>query len=393
MGKKIIMLIFFFIQSVVCDIYNIERATSYNGQLNTMMFDALAFWTGDFNSASYFPPGKVCDYWGFQSMRDNDPSGNGHSGNFLNYASLNVLSILNSEQLSKMSALATQQESELSELGYSRLVVVNAIREMTSIFNYTALSEYLSDVYLKDGIISIAQAKLKAEIILSLNTTQKLFLSSMNCGSASWPHFADTSFSVKINGKNPTALIRGYAGDILSWFNGNVEKDVYFCPERHATYFGSFYLKDAQAMLNKSYLISTTITGDAGALTLANMTLAGQSILKNIINAQSAALQEIVNIRRNISTELRKLLIGQTIDEDFIKEKSKEYGKLDAYITYLYANAFKSISLTTTQKEYLTKLRNVVCPLTASLPFLFSTPIILDPNTLPNSDFLFENAV
>lgn len=386
------MLILFFLQSVLCTVYNIERATSFNGQLNTMMFDALAFWTGDFNAASYFPPGKVCDYWGFQSMRDNDPSGNGHSGNFLNYASLNVLSILNAEQLTKMTALASQQELELLELGYDRLVVVDAIRDLKT-FNLTALAEYFSSMYLKDGIISIAQAKLKASIILSLNETQKSFLRSMTFGSALWPHFADTSFSVKINGKNPTALVRGYAGDILSWFNGNIESDVYFCPERHATYFGSFYLKDAQAMLNKSYLISTTITGNAGALTLANMSIAVQALLKSVITMQSGALAEIVEIRRNISTEFRKLLLSGIIDEELIKEKSKRYGELDAYITYLYANTFQSITLSNIQINYLKSLRNLVCPLTPALPFLFSTPSLFDVSNLPEHEFLFNNAV
>ena len=39
-----------------------------------------------------------------------------------------------------------------------------------------------------------------------------------------------------------------YAGDIYSWYAGSVEADVYFCPERHGTYFGSFYLKDTPVM-------------------------------------------------------------------------------------------------------------------------------------------------
>jgi hypothetical protein len=39
-----------------------------------------------------------------------------------------------------------------------------------------------------------------------------------------------------------------YAGDIYSWYAGSVEADVYFCPERQGTYFGSFYLKDTPVM-------------------------------------------------------------------------------------------------------------------------------------------------
>jgi len=39
-----------------------------------------------------------------------------------------------------------------------------------------------------------------------------------------------------------------YASEMFSWYAGSVEADVYFCPERHATYFGSFYMKDIPAM-------------------------------------------------------------------------------------------------------------------------------------------------
>jgi hypothetical protein len=39
-----------------------------------------------------------------------------------------------------------------------------------------------------------------------------------------------------------------YAGDLFSWYAGSLDADVYFCPERHGTYFGSFYIKDAPAI-------------------------------------------------------------------------------------------------------------------------------------------------
>ena len=45
-------------------------------------FDAAAFLTGDLGSDSFFPPGKVADFWGFQYLRDNDPSEMGHAGDF-----------------------------------------------------------------------------------------------------------------------------------------------------------------------------------------------------------------------------------------------------------------------------------------------------------------------
>ena len=55
----------------------------------------------------------------------------------------------------------------------------------------------------------------------------------------------------------------------VQWYAGNVEADVYFCPERHATYFGSFYMKDIPAMGNPNFSISTSLTGDSGEAFLA----------------------------------------------------------------------------------------------------------------------------
>ncbi|MCP4994904.1 MAG: hypothetical protein GY934_14140, partial [Gammaproteobacteria bacterium] len=49
--------------------YNIEQALSDRAQGMTIAFDALAFLTGDLGSDSFFPPGKVADFWGFQYMR------------------------------------------------------------------------------------------------------------------------------------------------------------------------------------------------------------------------------------------------------------------------------------------------------------------------------------
>ena len=63
-----------------------------------------------------------------------------------------------------------------------------------------------------------------------------------------------------------------YASEMFSWYAGNVEADVYFCPERHATYFGSFYMKDIPAMGNPNYSISTSLTGDSGEAFLAALT-------------------------------------------------------------------------------------------------------------------------
>ncbi|MBK7450045.1 MAG: YbhB/YbcL family Raf kinase inhibitor-like protein [Anaerolineales bacterium] len=70
--------------------YNIEQAVSDKAQGMTISYDALAFMTGDLGSDSFFPPGKVADFWGFQYLRDNDPSHMGHAGDFLTSAAMNT---------------------------------------------------------------------------------------------------------------------------------------------------------------------------------------------------------------------------------------------------------------------------------------------------------------
>jgi len=78
--------------------YSLEQAVSDQAQLHTIAFDGLAFLTGDFNSDTFLPPGKVSDYFGFQYMRDVDAQEGGHNTSFLTRIALNMLAILNEEQ-------------------------------------------------------------------------------------------------------------------------------------------------------------------------------------------------------------------------------------------------------------------------------------------------------
>ena len=63
--------------------YNITQATSERAQLHTVAFSGLAFITGNFGADTFFPPGKVADFFGFQYMRDNDKNEKGHNTDFL----------------------------------------------------------------------------------------------------------------------------------------------------------------------------------------------------------------------------------------------------------------------------------------------------------------------
>ena len=45
--------------------FTMEQTLSDQAQLTTIAFDGLSFLTGNMGSDSFFPPGKVADYWGF----------------------------------------------------------------------------------------------------------------------------------------------------------------------------------------------------------------------------------------------------------------------------------------------------------------------------------------
>jgi hypothetical protein len=73
-----------------------------------------------------------------------------------------------------------------------------------------------------------------------------------------------------------------YAGDMFSWYAGSVEADVYFCPERQGTYFGSFYMKDAPAVGNPNYTIPSNLTAEMGEAFLKTLTPAQAPLITNL---------------------------------------------------------------------------------------------------------------
>ena len=59
--------------------FTMAQTLSDGAQLDTLSFDGFGFITGSLGADSFFPPGKVADFWGFQYLRDNDPEGMGHN--------------------------------------------------------------------------------------------------------------------------------------------------------------------------------------------------------------------------------------------------------------------------------------------------------------------------
>ena len=380
--------------------YNIGQAISDKAQGMTIAYDALAFLTGDLGADSFFPPGKVADFWGFQYLRDNDPSQMGHAGDFLTSAAMNMLNILTADQRTQLVALAESQVDDINEYGYMRFVLINAFQRLldgdlavgTTGLDREAVIAYSAQLYLLDGEISYARAELMGGILNSLSADQKAYLDSMvGKGMLEWP---DVQEPADISHLDRTAkvAVMTYAADMFSWYAGSVEADVYFCPERHGTYFGSFYLKDIKAMSDPSYSIPTDMTGNMGDAMLSVLTTDQAQLITGLVDIQKPSLLGIVETREQISIELRKFLEGGTVDKATVLALMQRYGELDGEIIYNLAVNFTAVSqsLTSDQKTQLEAMRTELLG-ELSHPtgaFLYSEPIAMPE--IPSSDFLFK---
>ena len=229
-------------------------------------------------------------------------------------------------------------------------------------------------------------------ILASLTASQRSYLNAMvGQGMTSWPNLGDQIDKRPLTNDEYVAVTT-YAGDMFSWYAGNVDADVYFCPERQGTYFGSFYLKDAPAMGNPNYSIPTNLTGDMGAAFLGVLTPSQRSLITNLVNLQSEDLLKIVDRRHDVATELREFIAGQTPDLTNVLDLMNKYGEHDGEIIDLYATAFADVAKTLSSDQWaqLSALRTEILQGEPSVPagaYLYSTPIGMP--SVPNSDFLF----
>jgi hypothetical protein len=381
-------------------VYNTEQAISDKAQGMTIAFDALAFLTGDLGAASFFPPGKVADFWGFQYLRDNDPSQMGHAGDFLTSAAMNMLNILTADQRAQLVALAESQVSSINEYGYKRFVLIKAFQRLldgdlpdgTTGLDEEAVKAYSGELYQLDGEISYERAQLMGNLISAMDPSQLASLDAMKGrGMLEWP---DVEEPADIQGldRDVKVAVMTYAADMLSWYLGTVDADVYFCPERHGTYFGSFYLKDIKAMSDPSYAIPTNMTGDLGDQMLSTLNSDQAQLITGLVDIQKPSLQGIVDIRRQISIELRRFLAGETADKATVLGLIEQYGELDGEIIYNLAINFAEVnqSLTGEQKALLDGIREALLGELnhPSGAYLYSQAITMPE--IPDTSFLFK---
>ncbi len=417
---------------------NNVQTISDGAQRTTLAFSAFALMNGNLNSQSFFPPGKVADYTGFQYLRDNDLNGMGHNTSFLTRVAENIIYILDDEQFRQLTVLATAQQADIKNYGYGRFKLMKAVRQLLagdlpagstglSLEAVKSVSRYL---YLIDGQISYDRAVLYSSVLNSMDATQKAYMENMKGkGWSSWPDtsIAGSGIRIEIQRKMGTLLklyggdavaVMTYAGDLFSWYAGTIESDVYFCPERQGTYYGGFYMKDAPAIGHEGYAISTSLTADIGTVlsdsSKGYVTAAQAAKMSGLVDTQRSNLYagstSIVNVRLQIATLLRKLLT--TTDpaamaeiENQVLALSGTYGELDGENNYNYASVFAEVyqSLDSTQKaslsalyasimqgEYKDPITGVVtgtfdfsgpCP----APFLYSAPLTVTDTQFINN--------
>jgi hypothetical protein len=408
--------------------FSMADTISDQAQSTTLAFSGLAMITGNLESQSFFPPGKVADYTGFQYLRDNDPDDMGHNTSFLTRIANNVISILNESQFAQLKALATAQQAQIDLYGYKRFPLMKAFRHVlngeipsgSGGLNLNAVKKASRELYALDGQISFDRAVLYAAIVKSLDPTQKAYLDNMKGkGWKSWPDITDAQIGVRLRGlpQESGVAVMTYASDLFSWYAGSVDADVYFCPERQGTYYGSFYIKDAPAIGHEGYGINEQLTATAGSalsdaakgyVTAAQARIMTDLVDKQRNNLYASSTSSIVGVRTQIATLLRSLLTtsGST---DAVRSQvlslSSIYGDLDGENNYHYATAFAQLyqMLSSEQKAKLAALRTSIMsgaysdgtPFDFSVcttPFLYSA-VITDTSVLApyvgNTDYLF----
>ncbi|MCX6969119.1 MAG: thrombospondin type 3 repeat-containing protein [Verrucomicrobia bacterium] len=411
--------------------FTMEQSISDGAQRATLAFAGLAMMTGNLPAQSFFPPGKVADYTGFQYLRDNDPDNMGHNTSFLTRVANNVLYILSDSQLAQLKTLALAQQDQITLYGYKRFALMKAFRRLldgdvpagATGLDLLAVKQASKELYRIDGQISFDRALLYASIFSSMNFTQTAYLDAMKGkGFNSWPDISNDLVREKTKGlsQGEAVAVMTYAGDLFSWYAGSLDADVYFCPERHGTYFGSFYIKDAPAIGHEGYSIDEQLTATAGAAlcdSSKGYVTAGQaSAMSSLVSAQRnnlyAGTTSIVSIRTQIASLLRGLMVSTASSASVnaqVLALSEIYGGLDGENNFNYATVFASVysTLTDAQLAGLAALRKSIMSGTYSdgtafdfsvctTPFLYSAAItdqsVLAPY-IADTGYLFSSAL
>jgi len=115
-------------------------------------------------------------------------------------------------------------------------------------------------------------------------------------------------------------------------------------------------------------------------------------LISDLVEIQRPYLLEIVDVRQEVSTELRRFITGGSADSATVLNLMEKYGELDGAIIYNFAVNFTQVSQTLTdeQKSQLLALRKEMLGdmMYPSGAYLYSQSITIPD--IPNTDFLFE---
>jgi|GEM_PF-1457835 len=425
LNLSVLMVVLLLTFSVEAQDISIEQAISDEAQMKTIAFDGLAFLTGDLCSDTFFPPGKVSDFFGFQYARDIAPNGFGHNTEFAGRVSDSVLSILTDGQVQALVALANTQADQIYAYGYKRFVLMKAFRRLLENdmpagakgLDKSAVMNFSADLYEIDGEISYGRAEIIGGIVAGLTTGQATALADLKAefdalfeaagqggtiADEDWPASTPVDLS-DLEVEDGRVLVSTYAGQLYSWYLGSVEGDTYFCPERHGTYFGSFYMKDIPPFTaSEGVTIDEGVTAEMGEAFLNAMDDTQEELVTGLVDIQRTALYAIVSKREEIAEKLRLFMAGVTVEEDEVLNLVRQYGEYDGEIVYNYATNFVAVgdTLTDTQEETLMGLRIDYYerfPAYQENPnaydctgaWLYSSPVEMPE--IENTDFLFDS--
>ena len=379
--------------------YSLEQAISDQAQLHTIAFNGLAFITGDYGAATFIPPGKVCDFFGFQYMRDIDVAQKGHNPIFLNRVAGNVLYVINDGQRALLEKASREEARQMQVLAEMRFPLIKAFyRELggdipsgSRGLNKDVVMHYVGEIFAFDAELSYRRAQIFGQIAASLTPEQKAFLGRMKFGDFNtWPDIDVEKYKLpRGTEKLVNVAYMTHASEFFSWYAGSVEADTYFCPERHGTYFGGFYMKDMPAMGKRDFNISTSLTGDSGKDFLNALDDEQKMNITAIPELQRGVLNEIITVRRAISAELRRFFNGEQADRAKVIALGRHYGELDGELSYYYAEAFAKVNKTLTgeERQALVKLRGIE-GYTSAPAYIYSTPV-REVIKLSNTDHFF----
>jgi hypothetical protein len=364
----------------------LDAALGFMGQLTTVAFAGVGLMAGNLEAQTFFPGGKLVDYFGFQYLRDVDPDDYGHTNGFQTRLAANVLYTLDDAQIEEMKALIETEVDKVDLYYWKRYPLMTAFRRLldqdlpagTTGLDADAVTAASKELYLLDGEMAYERAVAFSDILRSLTAAQKTYLSDNLVGKGydSWPELDENNGMDVINERIGTGLsaavksaFLAYAGDLFSWYSGPLGADVYFCPERHGTYFGSFYIKDAPITGHPgaSVNVQTGEVGEAlcdstlaytaedgtektGYVSEAGATKMNDAVEAEMPNLYSDAEANMVLARTTIATALRSLITSTApTDEQLasvkatVDEWSGIYGELDGESNAHYATTFAEL--------------------------------------------------